>query len=389
MRLNKRGIGLAEILVAVALLGMASVLLMNMLNGYLDSKTKAEFNHITKNFGLNLSRALGNPATCGATLTAANMSSLDLRTFPSINKIIDVTGATIYQVGNTYSEGTLKLLGIRIQKFTPGAGPDRIAEATVYFDIEYLKDTPVSPVMTWAYHANVRTPDPLVVTPDAEFFIEQVGAVGSEKAICSSGVTDRGYTQTNGDTMIGPLAIDLPASYGPIVAGDPCFIFPIPPTGCIGTNPWFGAVVAPLLPDESDQTVPPTIPWKKRWGLLVNFGYVETNKLYLDSDERLKQNIQKIKAPLELLNHLEGRSFSWKDSNLSDWGFIAQDVKKFAPELVHAGEKTGYLSVQYLSLLAHQVEALKLLKGEQDDRALELSQLKERMSKLRAQMLLN
>lgn len=86
-------------------------------------------------------------------------------------------------------------------------------------------------------------------------------------------------------------------------------------------------------------------------------GSVYANAFYYRSDRRLKKNVSD--APgLNLIRKLRGVSFDWKDNNKKSMGFIAQEVEKIAPYLVHT-DKKGIKSVLYTALIAPLVEAVK------------------------------
>jgi type II secretory pathway pseudopilin PulG len=81
------------------------------------------------------------------------------------------------------------------------------------------------------------------------------------------------------------------------------------------------------------------------------------------SDARLKENIREVPGALERLRSLHGVVFQWKDrtdpANDGDQlGFIAQEVEPLFPEAV-VTDGAGFKSVDYESLLAPLVEALK------------------------------
>jgi hypothetical protein len=77
------------------------------------------------------------------------------------------------------------------------------------------------------------------------------------------------------------------------------------------------------------------------------------------SDKRLKKNIATIQNPLDKVEQLRGVDFIWKKDNKQDVGFIAQEVEKVFPQLVHTDEFTDLKSVQYLNIVAVLVEAIK------------------------------
>ena len=84
----------------------------------------------------------------------------------------------------------------------------------------------------------------------------------------------------------------------------------------------------------------------------------------LDSDERLKDNIEPIKEPLEKLKTLSGNTFTWNDKTekvgTSDIGVIAQEVEKIMPMAIRSKEN-GYLKVHYSKIIPLLIESIKEL----------------------------
>ena len=88
-------------------------------------------------------------------------------------------------------------------------------------------------------------------------------------------------------------------------------------------------------------------------------------------DSRLMANISQLESKdhQDLINRLNPVSFmlnqenvqaSQRDTNTTHYGFVAQEVKEIAPELVYEDE-TGYLSINYMELiplLVHKVQEL-------------------------------
>ncbi len=82
--------------------------------------------------------------------------------------------------------------------------------------------------------------------------------------------------------------------------------------------------------------------------------------LTLNSDERLKKNIQPIKNALELLDDIEGKTYQWKDSakgGAQSYGLIAQQVESVIPELVKVKDD-GMKTVNYQGLIPVLVNAI-------------------------------
>jgi subtilisin-like proprotein convertase family protein len=79
------------------------------------------------------------------------------------------------------------------------------------------------------------------------------------------------------------------------------------------------------------------------------------------SDIRLKKNIHRLNNSLSNLVGLNGYHYHWisKDKSQSlQTGLIAQEVQKLFPELIETDDK-GFLSVNYLGLVPHLIEAIK------------------------------
>jgi hypothetical protein len=95
-------------------------------------------------------------------------------------------------------------------------------------------------------------------------------------------------------------------------------------------------------------------------------GNVRAIAFMYTSDKRLKKNITPIKDIDEILMSLNWVKFEWKDTGKKDIGFIAQDVEKILPELVHTGNDT-MKSVEYANITALLVEGYKYQKARADD----------------------
>ncbi|EJN25009.1 tail fiber domain-containing protein [Pseudomonas sp. WJP1] len=77
------------------------------------------------------------------------------------------------------------------------------------------------------------------------------------------------------------------------------------------------------------------------------------------SDERLKQNVQRLENPTENLLKLRGVTFNWKQNDQADVGLIAQDVQKVYPQLVRT--EGDHLQVDYQKLVAPLIESVREL----------------------------
>ena len=88
----------------------------------------------------------------------------------------------------------------------------------------------------------------------------------------------------------------------------------------------------------------------------------------LNSDERLKENIQVIDGALEIVSKLDGVTFDWKKDGKESAGLIAQTVEKVFPRAVDEAEELNgegtYKTVDYNQIIGLLVESVKELKAE-------------------------
>lgn len=87
-------------------------------------------------------------------------------------------------------------------------------------------------------------------------------------------------------------------------------------------------------------------------------GNIKANAYLYTSDERFKTNISTIDSALDKISSLRGVNFDWRDTGRKTIGFIAQEVEKIIPEIVHT-DSNGYKSVEYANITAILVEAIK------------------------------
>lgn len=108
---------------------------------------------------------------------------------------------------------------------------------------------------------------------------------------------------------------------------------------------------------------------------VANFTVTGDVTAYSSSDFRLKENIKHIKGGLDTLKRLVPVTFNWNKAalkNHTEWkedetkaGFIAQDVQKVIPDMVH--QNGEYLSLDYNHLFAYMVAAIKDLSDRVDN----------------------
>ncbi len=81
--------------------------------------------------------------------------------------------------------------------------------------------------------------------------------------------------------------------------------------------------------------------------------------LTINSDERLKDNIQPLGSTLNKLHQIEGKTYSFKkdEEHTPKIGVLAQEVQGVFPELVTEGAD-GILSVNYQGLVPVLINAI-------------------------------
>lgn len=77
------------------------------------------------------------------------------------------------------------------------------------------------------------------------------------------------------------------------------------------------------------------------------------------SDERLKNNVQRLENPTQNILKLQGVTFNWKENGQADIGLLAQDVQKVYPQLVRTDGT--HLRVDYEKLVAPLIESVREL----------------------------
>ncbi len=100
-----------------------------------------------------------------------------------------------------------------------------------------------------------------------------------------------------------------------------------------------------------------------------------------NSDERLKENITRISNPFHSLETLNGYHYNWKDDSRDSGiqtGLLAQEVEKVFPELVSENE-AGMKGVNYIGMIPHLLEAVKVLKAENDELKKAHAELKQQI----------
>jgi len=108
--------------------------------------------------------------------------------------------------------------------------------------------------------------------------------------------------------------------------------------------------------------------------LMVTGNVIIGSELFYLSDRSLKTNIQDIYYSTDIIDMLRPVTFNWIASGRKEYGFIAQDVEKILPEIVH-DNNAGLKSISPLQLISVLTAAIK----EQQQR---INQLEIRLERL-------
>jgi len=84
------------------------------------------------------------------------------------------------------------------------------------------------------------------------------------------------------------------------------------------------------------------------------------------SDISLKENIITISSPKDIIDNLNPVSFNWKDTGEKSFGFIAQEVEKILPEIVHT-KTDNTKTVSYIQLIPFLIQIIKEQQQQIDD----------------------
>ena len=95
----------------------------------------------------------------------------------------------------------------------------------------------------------------------------------------------------------------------------------------------------------------------------------------------MKQDVSVIENADDILMKLQGVRFVWKADGRADIGFIAQEVEKILPDLVHT-DTAGMKSVEYGNIIPVLVEGYKSEKARADALEARLDALEARLQSL-------
>lgn len=126
-----------------------------------------------------------------------------------------------------------------------------------------------------------------------------------------------------------------------------------------GNSTWIAAAGGGLGYTVNVSSSPNTIP------LRDSNSDIFANNFWVTSDIRLKDNISYIIDPISIVKKMDGRIYTYKESNTIQYGFIAQELEETMPELVEI-MPNKFKTVNYNNIIAILVESIKKLSEEID-----------------------
>ena len=101
-------------------------------------------------------------------------------------------------------------------------------------------------------------------------------------------------------------------------------------------------------------------------------GNITSPYFYSESDANLKKDVTPIIGALSSVQALSGVNFTWKHNDIKAIGLIAQEVEQVLPVVVGVSPE-GYKTVQYNSIIAVLIEAVKDQQKQIDELRLKLN----------------
>lgn len=109
-----------------------------------------------------------------------------------------------------------------------------------------------------------------------------------------------------------------------------------------------------------------------KWLNHIYVGQIDYNIITQYSDKRLKENIKELSPVLSQIKKLNSYTYNYNDIlykgyndkdkakiKKTQYGFVAQELKDIFPELVLTDDSTGYLKVNYVSMIPILAQAIK------------------------------
>jgi cell division protein FtsB len=123
-------------------------------------------------------------------------------------------------------------------------------------------------------------------------------------------------------------------------------------------------------------------------------GLIRAQTTIYSSDARFKENIQPIKNGLDVINRLNGTTYTFRQdmegegysfANGIYGGFIAQEVEKVLPQIVYNDEQ-GYKGLDYVGVIPYLVEGVKEIANQNQVLQSQNASLDAKIADLQAQI---
>ena len=383
--MNNKGFSLAEVVVAAGLLGVVSLGVMRLVDNMMKSQKTFETQSEITLVSNGIAQALVNEKACENTFAGINLGANT-----SVPSIQNSNGASIFDVGSQYGNRKVLLTGLDVQNISlTSDGTSKVGTFDLVVGMDKLSSqtqgaTSVRKVITIS-----------VVTDLADDFTGCFSsAAGATKNACENiGGTFNSASQScdlvpypgiaaiPNDATAQQQAVSQRYIDGLITDLDARYLFK--GTESLSASPTVNTTVI------GDSATTDNITLNARMTVSGNSVFTGTalfnehitvaNGKYIamESDKRLKQNIEPMQNVLERLQGLSGVNFKWKSDDRNDVGVIAQDLQKIYPELVVTNRATGVLLVKYPQLSAVAIQAVKELHRENKKLKQELKEMHE------------
>jgi hypothetical protein len=233
--------------------------------------------------------------------------------------------------------------------------------------------------------ANYTITWPAAVTATTGFFLasDTSGNLSWTSAAGNIAVADPGSTATVHYPLFGTNAGAIPTTLDPKARSNLAFV---PSTGELTATAYLGANVygstansgtltlrgttsatkataSVLMTDGVASSTTSTGTLAVTGGVGVS-GQITCTTLVETSSIAFKENVQPLTNALDIVMQLMGVTYDRKDNKKHEAGLIAEEVFKFAPELVSLDADGKPYGIQYTKLGAYLVESIKTLKSE-------------------------
>ncbi|MEZ4922381.1 MAG: tail fiber domain-containing protein [Crocinitomicaceae bacterium] len=119
---------------------------------------------------------------------------------------------------------------------------------------------------------------------------------------------------------------------------------------------------------------------------VAGYNCVHASHYYVNSDERIKQDIVELETGLEIIMKLRGVSYLLKNevergTAKATYGFISQEVAKFLPEIT--AEQMEVLSIDYIQIIPFLVKGMQEQQAQIESKDEMIASLQEEINELK------